>query len=774
MAKRKQGRGKKKKGFPWFKLLFTFGVMFIAYVIYLDARIMHRFNGVKWTLPALVYARPLEVFEGKALTRADFVKELITAGFHQNVSHQAGTFQVAGQTVFVRMKPFQFWDQLQPAMNIAVAFGSDRVLMIEGLPDTLHGAFRLKPARIGSIHPKLHEERVLIAYDDIPETLIEALLATEDRDFFKHYGISFKGILRAIVSNLKEGEITQGASTLTQQLVKNLFLTSERTFRRKIDEVIMAFLLEFRASKAEILEAYVNEVFVAQDGARAIHGFALASEFFFSKPLSELSEDQIALLVGMMKGPSYYNPIRHPARAMNRRNLVLQLMNEQGYLSKSNLVQDQKAPLGLMLQPAPGSTKSYAAYLQLAKQQLLRDYSQQDLQTQGLNIFTNLDPVVQADAQQSLNTGLKRLQGRFGQKVAETDGAVVVINHASGDIEALVGGKDFRPGSFNRALYASRPIGSLVKPAVYLTAIQQGYRLSDPLSDAPISLELNGKLWEPGNFDHKSHTLFDAIQGPYDNQNKDIPLFLAMAKSYNLATVRLGLDLGVGAVSKTLTKLGAERDIPQVPSLFLGAVNLTPMDVGQMFATIAGQGFYTPLNAIREVTDSQGHALKRYKIKLEKRFDTANMHLITYAMQAVIHEGTGRSAAKRFQPNTLIAGKTGTTNDLRDNWFAGFNNEKTAVVWIGNDDNTPLPMSAASGALPIWADLMRRYPSLMGRPPVPDDIEYQWIDIAQNAVTEEGCPNAVYLPFQVGTIPAEHTDCYSRQQKDDWFKRWFQ
>jgi penicillin-binding protein 1B len=774
MPRNKKYASKKNKRFPWFKLLFTLVVILGVFLVYLDARIMHRFNGAKWKLPASVYARSLEVYEGKSIAFTDFIQEIKGAGFRLSSSGEYGTYRVAGNTISLVTRPFMFWDKKQPSLDIEMTIADHRVMRIKGLPREMRGSFRLEPIKIGSIHPQQHEERIVVSYSEIPETLIEALLATEDRDFFRHHGLSFKGIARAALSNLRHGEITQGASTITQQLVKNLFLTNDRTIQRKIEEVIMAFLLEFRASKEEILQTYVNEVFVAQDGSRAIHGFALASEFFFSKPLSQLTDAQLALLVGMMKGPSYYNPLRHPQRATERRNLVLTLMNQQGYLSNPDYYHAQRESLGLMVRPDPGSNKSYAAYVQLVREQLLRDYSQSDLQTQGLNIFTNLEPSVQARAQRVLNQGLKKLERRFGKALEEANGAIIVANHNTGDVEALVGGKDFRPGSFNRALYAKRPIGSLAKPAVYLTAIEKGYRLNDLISDAPISLEMHDQVWEPKNFDRKSHHLSNIFPYPSQNSQVDIPLYLAMAKSYNLATVRLGLDLGVGPVVKTFQKLGVTSEIPEVPSLFLGSLELTPIDTLQFFSTFAANGFYAPLKAIREVTDSNGRALKRYKIKLEKRFDLVNMHLINYALQAVMHEGTGRSAEKSFPRNMMIAGKTGTTNDLRDNWFAGFTTDRTAVVWLGRDDNKPLPMSGALGALPLWTDLMSAYPSVMGRPPVPDDIDYYWVDVAQDELTEDGCPNAVFIPFKTDTQPQKHSACYIQKQSDFWFKRWFQ
>lgn len=760
-----------KKRF-WLKLGFTLITVLIAILIWLDIGLMKRFNGSKWELPATVYARPLALFDGKVITKSQLEEELMLIGFKQARLDKAGFYSWQHNQLTLNTKAFQFADLVQPAMQLTLTFNNNRLVNIAGLPDALHGWLRLNPLVIGTIHPKQHEDRLLVALDEVPPYLIQALLATEDRDFYQHHGISLKAIARAAWINLTQGRVVQGASTLTQQLVKNLFLTDKRSFFRKIEEIILALLLELRASKNEILEAYINEVFIAQDGSRAIHGFGLASEYFFHKKLNNISIAEAALLVGMMKGPSYYNPLRHPERAQERRNLVLKLMYEEGYLDKAQLAQETQRPIQLYENHSGHKHASFADYLQLVKQQLKSDYDEHDLETKGLRIFTNLDPIKQFSSHQALSKGLHNIDQRYKENHEAINGAVVMVNHSTGDIEAVVGGKAFRAGDFNRAIAANRPIGSLVKPAVYLSAIEQGYRLSDLLSDKPYELVVNGKKWQPQNHDGKTHHLGDYVNVARKNRLEGVPFYLAMAKSLNVATVRLGMNIGLPPIISTLQELGVKKPIPEVPSLLLGSLELTPIEVAQLYTTLGSGGFLLPLQTIRTVLDHQGKALKRYDVKMEKQFDQSFVYLINYMLQAVMREGTGSRFASKFPEQMHIAGKSGTTNDLRDNWFAGFDTETTIVVWIGRDDNKPLPTYASSGALPIWADLMSKQETRSFAKNIPSEIQFYWINLALGKVTDKRCNNAVFLPFVKGTEPKEHVSCEETKKQQPWFKTW--
>lgn len=736
-----------------FKILFTLFIAFSAFLIWLDARFIQQFAGQKWTLPASVYARPLELYTGLAISQAAIIKELQAAGYQNNQTGQTGTYWQKQNQLHIALRSFQFWDALQPAGGVLIDFDQQRISQIKSnLPNQL--TVRLEPIRIGKIHTGQLEDRELISLKDTPQSLIFALLATEDRDFFNHHGVSIKGVSRALLSNIKHGRVTEGGSTLTQQLVKNYFLNDKRSYSRKIMEACLALVLELRFSKQEILEAYLNQVYVAQDGARAIHGFGLASQYLFNKALEDLELHETALLVGMMKGPSYYHPLRHPERALQRRNLVLELMLQQQFISAQQAQAAQQRPLNI--QQINLSTASYPAYLDLVRRQLLNDYSEQQLNTEGLRIFTNMDPQWQWHSQQQLSHGIEKLQNKH-QSMAKLEGAVTVIDHATGDVLALVGSRQPRVAGFNRALDAKRPIGSLIKPVVYLNALERGYHLATILQDTPASIKTAQGVWQPQNFDRQYHG--------------DTLLINALAQSYNAASVNLGMQLGLKPIIKTLQRLGYEKNVAELPSVLLGSLDMSPLEVAQIYTPIAANGFYSPLNSIREVSDHTGKKLKRYPLKLEQRIQTDNAYLLDFALQNVMHEGTGKSVKSRFNPNAPIAGKTGTSGDQRDSWFAGYDNNRLAVVWLGNDDNLKLPLTGGTGALPIWADILLFNRSSATQRSTPANIHRVWIDQGTGLMSQERCQDAVLLPFIKGSEPKQFAPCTMQQRSlKNWFK----
>jgi penicillin-binding protein 1B len=592
--------------------------------------------------------------------------------------------------------------------------------------------------------------------------LIQALIAVEDRHFYSHLGVSPRGIARAMWTNLRAGQVVQGGSTLTQQLVKNYFLTSERSLGRKLMEAPMAMLLELHYSKQEILEAYLNEVYLGQAGSRAIHGFGLASRYYFGRPLESLSVEQLALLAGLVKGPSYYDPRRHPERAKQRRDLVLNLLQQQQLLSRQQLAQATASALGVV--PKSSLTKgAFPAYLDLVKRQLRKDYRPDDLSSEGLQIFTSLDPIVQKQAETSLAQVVDQLQKRHGEKLVKLQGAVVVGHSQTGEVVALVGDRQPRYQGFNRALDAVRPIGSLVKPAVYLSALEQPqrYTLISPIDDEPIEIQNpDGSAWVPRNYDRQTHGR--------------VPLHRALSHSYNLAAAQLGMEQGMPKIVETLERLGVKREVKPYPSTLLGSLSLSPFEVAQIYQTIAANGFDTPLRAIRSVLTAQGQLLSRYPFELQQQFDPAPVHLLQYALQETAREGTAKSLYRRFPASLNLAGKTGTTNDQRDSWFAGFSDDFLAVVWLGHDNNQPTPLTGSSGALPVWSELMARLRPQPYQAVAPAQISYHWVDSEQGVRTEQGCDNARLIPFINGSEPQQFRGCGLKaplQRAKSWFYR---
>jgi penicillin-binding protein 1B len=552
---------------------------------------------------------------------------------------------------------------------------------------------RLDPALIASIYPTHNEDRVLLRREQLPPLLVKTLLAVEDRKFYQHFGVDPKGILRAAFENLRAGRTVQGASTLTQQLVKNFYLTQERTLERKLNEAYMAILLDWRYDKDEILTAYANEVYLGQDGDRGIHGFGLGSRFYFNRDVDELDVAQTAMLVGILKGPSELNPRRDPERVIERRNLVIDLMAHHQVISRADAEQAKAAPLGIVDGGARPSSE-YPAFIQLVRRQLRRDYREEDLRSEGLRIFTTLDPLTQAHVENAVRERLPQLDRSRRLPVGTLETAAVVTSVAQGEVLAIVGGRDTDYAGFNRALDAVRPIGSLIKPVIYLKALSQPerYSLATPIQDKPVNLRVAGKMWRPKNYDHSVHGT--------------VPLYRALVKSYNLATVNLGLALGVDEVASFLKDLGAVREIDRVPAMLLGSVSLPPVEVAQVYQTIAAEGFRAPLRAIREVLDASGRPLNRYPLAVESVVSAESAYLTQWAMRRVVTQGTATWLKRRLPSGLTVAGKTGTTNDMRDSWFAGFSGDKVVVAWVGRDDNKPMGLSGSTGALRVWGDIV--------------------------------------------------------------------
>ncbi len=735
-------------------LIVTAGVVLLAvpYVFKLDGQVTSWFEGRRWELPARIYARPLELYVGKTITVGALKEELTQLHYNQeDVPEKPGEYSIKGNQIAIYSRTFPFPDALQPATLVKLAI-HDKTITTLADPNSqeMVSMFRLEPVQFASIYPTHNEDRLLIKLADAPELLIQILLLIEDRNFYSHVGIRPTAILRAALANLRAGKTVQGGSTLTQQLVKNIFLSSEQTLIRKANEAIMAMLLEYHYSKDEILETYLNEVYLGQDGKRAIHGFAMASRFYFGRDLGELEPDQLALLVGIVRGASYYNPRHQPERAVSRRNQILDTL-----ASAQVIIPDQddllkKKPLAVTPE-SPSGVTPYPAFLELVRRQLARDYKDEDLRSEGLSIFTTLDPVIQHKAEASLTGELAAIEKRRGGKNKNTlQGALVIASVDQGEVVAVVGDRSSRQAGFNRALDMKRPIGSIVKPAVYLTALAQpqSYNLLTTIFDTPLTVPIaGGKDWQPQNYDHISH-------GP-------LPLMQGLIHSYNLATVQLGMTLGLDAVVGTLKNLGVQEEIRPYPSLLLGAVELPPIEVLQMYQTIAAGGYQTPLRAILAVTDQHNTTLQRYPLTVQQTVDPGAVFCLTNALQAITTSGTASSLQRLLPQGLTVAGKTGTTDNLRDSWFAGFSGMHVAVAWVGRDDNTPTGLTGATGALGVWAATMAGINTSPLRPQSPENINWYYANINAGTIYNQQCATGgqTPLPFIRDGILPEVVKC---------------
>ena len=758
-----------RKNFGLFRRLFRFLMLLVGlciglsvpWVIWLDMQVSDEFEGRIWEVPSRVYARPLSLYAGKSISNDALLIELKAAGYRQ-VSHatEPGSYSVSGNSFEINRRAFHFDDGAEPAMRFSLALRGDVIDGFDSGPGAETAELgRLDPAEIASIYPLHDEDRTLVMLQDVPQLLVTGLQAVEDRQFKNHHGVAFRSIARAFVANVKAGKAVQGGSTLTQQLVKNYFLTSERTLVRKANEAIMAVLLELHYDKAQILEAYINEIYLGQQGRHAIHGFGRASEFYFDRSLQELEPQQIALLIGMVRGASLYNPRRNPQRALQRRDQVLDIFELTGLLSAAEVKHAKSRPLGVTDQPRSGGSR-YPAFLELVRQQLKRDYRASDLSSEGLRIFTTLAPSDQEYAQRAVSAGLDDLAQRG--LPADLQSALVLADATSGEIRALVGDRVAGRSGFNRALDARRQVGSVIKPLVYLTALElhDDYNLITPVLDEPVSLrQPDGTVWSPANYDHKSHG--------------ELPLMDALVHSYNQATVQVGLNVGTANLIRKIRQLGVEAEIQPVPATLLGAVELTPIEVTQMYQSLAAGGYSAPLRSVTAVLTPHGELLSRYPLRLMPLDRRDAVALINFALTQVVERGTAKNLHGLLGNDVLIAGKTGTTNERRDSWFVGYTRDLVAVSWVGRDDNRPAGVTGSNAAMRVWAGLFRQLPMEAVDLRMPDGAGFIWVDPQQQALTDPSCAGAVQVPFIEGSEPQKSTNCLEKLDKKSLWRKWF-
>lgn len=738
--------------------------LLLPWVVYLNHQVTTEFEGRKWDIPSRVYARALDIYPGLALSRNDLELELKAAGYSKaQPASRPGLYWISGNSVEIYRRSFQFPDGAEPEFHFNVRLGGGRV---KTLRDTKSGRsldlVRLEPAEIASIYPLHKEDRQLVRIGQVPPLLLTGLQAVEDRSFKHHPGVDIKGVARAALANLRAGRAVQGGSTLTQQLVKNYFLNDERTLLRKFNEAIMAVLLEIHYEKSEILEAYLNEVFLGQQGAYAVHGFGRASQFYFDRPLDRLEAEHLALLIGLVRGASYYNPRRHPERALQRRNQVIAIFEETGILTSEEARAAASRPLDVTDRPRARGTR-YHAFIDLVRRQLALVYREEDLKSEGLQIHTTLSPSEQEKAQKSVIRELDRLHQRGLS--ASLQAALVLADAGSGEIRALVGDRDPDRAGFNRALNARRQIGSVVKPLIFLLALEHetDFNLMTQIEDRPLQLkQADGSLWSPANYDGVSHG--------------EVSLLEALTQSYNQATVRLGLTIGVNHLLTKLRQLGVEANIPAVPSVFLGAVELSPLEVTQVYQSLAAGGYSVPLRAVTAVQTAQGDELVRYPLRMMPLKRREVVGVLNYALTQVVEQGTAKALPGLVGKQVTIAGKTGTTNDRRDSWFVGYTRERIAVAWVGEDDNRPARVTGSNAAMHLWAGLFRDLPVESVDLRLPDGASWLWVDRNSGKQSADHCDGAVQIPFVAGSEPVDVTDCVAdmqEQEKDSFWRKWF-
>ena len=706
-------------------------VLFLGYWAWLDKTVVSRFEQQRWDIPARVYAAPLELYADAPVSREQLVANLELLGYQRtSEATRSGQYSVSEWRVNVVTRGFDYPDATEPARVLDVEFDAQSIIRLSAKRQSASNSIaRLEPLEIGVIHPGVFEDRALLKLSEVRRVFLERLIAVEDKRFYDHPGVDIRGIARAMFANIVAGRMRQGGSTITQQLIKNLYLSRERSLSRKFREALMALSLERNFSKNDILQTYLNHIYLGQDGNRAVHGFGLGAEFYFGKPLLELNLSEQALLIGLIKGPSAYNPRRRPEEARARRDTVLGVLYQSDLISESEYEAAKAQPLGVV-DLARRRASTFAAFKELVHQRLLANYDRQELQTKGLRIFTTLDPLLQQQISEARAKFLAELSERKGYKTNQIQIAAVWAEPLNAEVKGLIGGRG-RGTNYNRALYAKRQIGSLIKPIIVAEALSRpaDIRLGSILKDQDISLtDERGEIWEPKNYDRTTHG--------------DVTVLDALVNSYNLAMIDLGLKIGLPSLEKRLRSMGLEREnIPLYPSMLLGALEMTPFEVAQLYHTIANQGFYAPLRAIRSVVDAKGRPLSEAHTSVKQALSPGVAYLTTYALQQVINQGTGRGLRRFVPDNMSLAGKTGTTDDTRDSWFAGFGGNLLGVVWLGNDDATSTGLTGASGALRAWgrmASMAKVKPLKLSKP---TNVEDFWFDPENGLAYSRACDN---------------------------------
>jgi penicillin-binding protein 1B len=711
-----------------------------------------RLSGERWMIPSRIYARPLALREGMVLDPADLLKILNGLKYEQKADapRSPGEFAVGENAVTLFPRPGG--DAATEAVTLA--FDKGKLKTIAGSAGKKRYPVQtLEPELITYLFDDSREKRRIVRYEELPDLLVKAVLAIEDRRFFSHPGLDPLRILGAALRNIKAESYLQGGSTITQQLVKNFFLTPERTIRRKAQEAFLAFVLERRASKQEILELYLNEIYLGQAGSFSINGMGEAARMYFHKDVSNLTLPECALLAGMIQSPNPYNPYRHKERATERRNTVLKAMAESGFIEEATARAAMAQPLRT---EAPALDSAEAPYfVDLVGRQLAQRYDEKDLQTQNLSIHTSLDLHLQSLAQDALAAGLDAVDKLIKKKNPDNtvQGSLIVLEPRTGAILALVGGRSYGSSQYNRVIQAHRQPGSTFKPFVYLAAFEAIFE--DPalppitpatvVEDAPSVFFFEDKEYIPENYE--------------DDYLGNVTLRRALSKSLNVATVKVAEMVGYDRVADMWNKkLGMSGAVRPYPAIALGSFETTPLEMATAYNVLANGGLKVEPVSVLQVTDEKGRTLEQHQAPPPKRVvHQESAYLVTNMMRSVLNEGTAYNA-RVWGFTADAAGKTGTTNDLRDAWFAGYTPDLLCVVWVGYDDNTPIRLSGAKAALPIWTDFMKA--AVAGTKQrsfevPPENVIFVDIDKATGLLATPGCPKVISESFIAGTEPLE-------------------
>jgi penicillin-binding protein 1B len=736
-------------------LAFTVMVLFVAFlgfVGYTYIVITKKFDSSRrWDLPSRIYSDATPLVPGISVPRVLLEPKLNHVGYHEVRARVAnpGDYRFAGGNLEIYLQNFEYPDVEFRAMPVTVEMDGTIVRAIKRLEDNvpLRG-IRIEPELITSIYNNEMEDRLPIALSAVPKVLADGIVATEDKNFYSHRGLSITGTLGALRTDLKNKNLTHGGSTLTQQLVKNLYLNPERTWRRKGTEALMSVLLELRYTKPEILEAYLNEIYLGQNGAVQIIGVEQASLLYFGKHVTYLTLPEAATLAGMIRSPNVLNPLKYPERAKPRRDTVLQLMLEQKKITQEQY--DAAIASPLTTARFPKTSRSAPFFVDLVLKQLRETYPETQLKTEGLRIFTTLDTIMQRSAEQAMDSGIDSLNRRYTylkKSATPLEGVILTIQPGTGYVKALVGGRNYSKTQFNRAIQARRQPGSLFKPFVYATAMDperghQAFTAATVLDDSPITVRTGSGVWQPQNYDNRFHGRVSVRE--------------ALAHSYNIPAVRAAIDAGVPNVIKTAANIGIESKLQPYPSVSLGSFEVTPLEIAYAYSAFANLGVKAEPISILAVSTRDGKLLESREVKMKRVAPAGVCYVMNSMLKDVFNYGTA-AKARSLGFERAYGGKSGTTSNYRDAWFIGYSPRILTLVWIGFDDGHSVRLAGGDACVPIWVSHMNRIDGMVADVDWKrsDDVVEREIDPESGMLATPYCPSPRSEVFVSGTEPTE-------------------
>jgi penicillin-binding protein 1B len=762
------------------------------YAGHLLSVVTERFEGDRWKLPSKIYSDSFILHAGQDVNGIHLIERLTRLDYRPVSGHpeQPGEYWLTPEQMEISLHDFKYPDTDFNGFTVHFTLDHGKIVAIKDLHRNNElSLVELEPELIAGFYDETWEERNLVQLDDVPLHLTGAILAIEDARFYHHFGLDPVGIARALWINIKSGAIVQGGSTLTQQLVKNFYLDKERTISRKTVEALMAILLEAKYTKDEILEAYLNEIYMGQSGTMGIYGVGEAARFYFGKRPRDLTLGESALLAGLISAPNAISPYQNLEKATERRDRVLDRMQKLKMITGYDYHRALQEKI--IAQPPVEKHRKAPYFIDFLRQQLIDVYSPEVLVSEGLRIFTTLDTQLQHQAEASLHKGIRQLESRYPvlyrhNPQDQLQGLLIALRPQTGHIKAMVGGRDYTASQFNRITQARRQPGSLFKLFVYAAAIQQEFTFPRPaytgislLDDSPFTLSYGNNSWSPENYDKTYHGT--------------VTLRTAFEKSLNVATAKLAQEIGIDHVADTARALGIQSDLNRVPSLALGTSEVVPLEMAVAYGTIANGGTKVDPKAIKEVVDSSGRVLERRTLKMEQVLTPQQAYLLTHFLKGVVDRGTAHNVRNLgfYRP---VAGKTGTSSMYRDAWFAGYTPDMFALTWVGFDqyardlngegDKTAfesqevVSLTGAVAAVPIWVDFMKK--ATAGLPetdfPVPPGIVVEEVDQQTGLVSGVGCPEGIDEIFIKGTEPTDN--CHHSIAVDKglvpWFRNLFQ